>query len=102
MQITPLHSHSNLGAGDCYCLLHRGGGCGSAEEERGKSHSQEGPSQDHPALMEQRGVREVEEEELGGLAGLGAQILQNGLGGPLTPRDKIPRATGGSLPCHPG
>ena len=32
--------------------------------ERAKSHSQEGPIQDQPTLMEQRGVRTEEEKEL--------------------------------------
>ena len=33
--------------------------------ERAKSHSQEGPIQDQPALTEQGGVRTREETELG-------------------------------------
>ena len=71
-------------------LFYRGRDCSPRKvwSKGAKSHSQEGPSQDQPTLVGQGGVRagQGEEEELGGLAGLSARVLWNGLGGPSDPQ----------------
>ena len=43
--------------------------------EGAKSHSQEGPGQGQPAIMDQGGVRATEEDKFGGLAWLSARVL---------------------------
>lgn len=40
-----------------------------------KPHTQEGPGQDQPAIMDQGGVRAREEDKLGGLPWLSASVL---------------------------